>query len=93
MDSDYYQRTHRIFSDSIDQPSSVTVAEIDIKPQHRLSQHEKFRKASICATELASVASEASHVHFNRKIDLMEKLCEYWKLGKEVGLTLLDKGL
>jgi len=90
---DYYQRTHRIFSDSIHQPSSVTIAEIAIKPQRRLSQHEKFRKASICVTELASVASEASHVHFYRKIELMEKLCEYWKLGKEVSLTLLDEGL
>ena len=84
---DYYQR---IFSDNIHQPSSVTIAEIDIKPQCKLSQQEKFRKASICATELASVASEASHVHFYRKVEFME---EYWKSGKEVGLTLLDEGL
>jgi len=29
-----------------------------------IKHHEKFTKASICVTELASVANEASYVHF-----------------------------
>jgi len=82
-----------IIKEQIEFSSSVTIAEIDIKLQRRLSQQEKFRKASIYVTELASVASESSHVHFYCKVELMGKLCEYWKSGKEDGLTLLDKGL
>ena len=63
------------------------------KPPRRLSQHEKFKKASVCTTELAAVISEASHVNFHRRLEIVRSLCEYWKSGKEVGLKLIDEGL
>ena len=60
--------------------------------QHRkkLSQHQKFRKASILTTELASVASEASNMHFERCIDTLRQLLAFWKNGDEVALTKVD---
>ena len=70
---------------------SVAIAEIE-KPPCRLSQHEKLKKANICTTELAAVMSEASHVNYH-KLEMVQKLCEHWKSGKEVGLKLIDEGL
>ena len=36
------------------------------KHRQALTQHQKFREASIITTELASVASVASNVHYVR---------------------------
>lgn len=57
----------------------------------KLSQHEKFRKASVQASELASVASLASNIHFQRRIALLKDLAERWKNGTEVALVDLDE--
>lgn len=43
-------------------------------------------------TQLASVASEASHVHFHRRLKLLKELTDYWRNGEEVGLTEIDEG-
>ena len=44
------------------------------------------------ATELASVASEASKNHFQRCLRLMKDLVDYWKNREEVGLIEIDEG-
>lgn len=89
--SEYYHSTQRLFSEFSLQPSvAITMIE---KPPRRLSQHEKFKKANVCTTELAAVISEASHVNFYRRLEMVQNLCEYWKSGKEVGLKLIDEGL
>ena len=89
----YYKETQRLFSsyNSSTQSSLVTTA----SKQHRrkLSQHEKFRKASILTSELASVASEASNVHFDRRIALLKDLITYWRNGEEVSLMEVEYGM
>ena len=91
--STYYKETQRLFTsyNSSTQSSLVTTA----SKQHRrkLSQHEKFRKASIVTSELASVASEASNVHFDRRIALLKDLIAYWKNGDEVTLMEVEHGM
>ena len=47
----------------------------------RRSQHQKFRKATIITAQLASVASEVSNVHFERRLGLLEDLLVQWKEG------------
>ena len=89
--SEYYRSTQRLFSEFSHEPS-VTIAKIK-KPPRRLSQHEKFKKANVCTTELAAVISEASHVNFHHRLEIVQNLCEYWKSGKEVGLKLINEGL
>jgi len=89
--SAYYRATQRIFSKSSPQPILVTTA----SKEHcrKLSQHEKFRKASILTSELASVASEASHVHFQRHMKLLEDLISHWKCGDEVSIVEVEQGI
>ena len=43
-------------------------------------------------SELASIVSEASRVHFDRRIKLIKELLVYWKNGEEVALKELDYG-
>ena len=54
----YYRSTQRLFLTSSSQPA-VQVMTYSKQHRKKLSQHQKFRKASILTTELASVASEA----------------------------------
>ena len=62
--STYYKSTQRIFSNS--QPTSSLVIVKSNPKTHVLSQQEKYRKALLLTSELASVASVASHIHFER---------------------------
>ena len=55
--------------------------------RRKLSQHQKFRKASLITAELASVASGASGVHFERRIKLLKELLASWKENEEVALV------
>lgn len=75
-------------------PSStdVTVNEVSSKPTRSLSQHQKYRKALVITTELASIVSEASRNHFDRRLKLIKDLLLYWKNGEEVALTEIDDG-
>uniref|UniRef100_A0A1X7UD11 Uncharacterized protein n=1 Tax=Amphimedon queenslandica TaxID=400682 RepID=A0A1X7UD11_AMPQE len=50
------------------------------------TQYERFRKASLITTELASVASEAFNIHFEQKLSSLNDLLKYWKNGKEVAI-------
>ena len=90
--SEYYRATQRIFFTSPPTPSvSVTCSEC--KKPRKVSQHEKFRKANLLTTELATVMSEASHIHFNQRLDLVKDLIRHWKSGNEVGLMDVDDGM
>lgn len=87
----YYRATQRLFSSSTGQPKVVQTTSKSM--YHKLSQHEKFRKALILTSELATVASEASHVHFQRRIDVLGDLISHWKTGNEVTIIEVDKGM
>ena len=63
------------------------------KHKRKLSQHEKYCKALLLTSELASVASGASHIHFHRRMKLLKELIDHWKSGEEVGLVDLDLGV
>ena len=89
--SAYYRATQRLFSSSSSQLLLVTTA----SKEHcrKLSQHEKFRKALVLTSELASVASEASHVHFQRQLNLLQDLITHWKCGDEVAIMEVEEGM
>ena len=59
----------------------------------RLSQHEKFHKAHLLTSELASVASEKSRVHFQQQLEVLEDFITHWKAGNEVTITDVDEGI
>lgn len=67
----YYRDTQRLFSSSTAEPRVIQTTS-KINSRRKLSQHEKYRKALVFTSELASVASEASHVHFKRRLDVLE---------------------
>lgn len=87
----YYKATQRLFSSSSAEPSLELVTSSK-EHQRKLSQHQKFRKASILTNQLASVASEASNVHFKRHMNVLEDLLMRWKEGDEVALVDADEG-
>ena len=89
--SQYYRQTQRLFS-SLSSAPSVTVSQHDSRNERKLSQHEKFRKANILTTELATVISEASHSHYYQRLDLIKKLIDSWKNGEEMALCTVDEG-
>ena len=74
----YYRTTQRIFSVHSSQPA-VEVVTSSKEHSSKLSQHQKFRKASILTAQLASVASEVSTMHFERRFELLEELLASWK--------------
>lgn len=90
--SEYYKKTQRIFFSAAPTPS-VSLSLIKSDKKRNLTQHEKFRKASLLTSELASVMSESSRIHFNRKVDLVKDLIDYWKAGEEVALTPVEDGI
>ena len=87
---------------TIDQPSVCLQKNLPLlllfllqqQPSSRpLSQHEKYRKALLLSSELASVASAASNVHFERRIELLSRLTDHWRRGEEVTVTkVVDYG-
>lgn len=88
----YYHDNQRIFLDMSPSDSNIVeVTQVASKPTRVLSQHQKYRKAVVHTSELASVMSESSGVHFDRRIDLIKDLLQYWKNG-EVALAELDYG-
>ena len=90
--SQYYQETQRIFIAFLPTPTVSDVTFSQIKKQRKLTQHEKFRKSNILTTEIAIAMSEASQVHFIRRLELVKELISQWKSGNEVGLVDIDAG-
>jgi zinc finger SWIM domain-containing protein 3 len=87
----YYRDTQRVFN-SLPATPSLDVSFVDARKQRKLTQHEKFRKATILTTELATIVSEASHIHFYRRLGLLKDLIASWKSGMEVALADVDSG-
>ena len=87
-----YRATQRLFINSSVEPS-FDIVESSSKGKHKLSQHEEYRKASLLTSELASVASGASHVHFDRRLQLLKDLIVHWRSNQEVTLVEVDKGI
>ena len=86
----YYKSTQRLISSSFDSSSSLLIT--SVKRRHRpLSQHEKYRKALHVSSELASIASTASGVHFERRIQLLQKVSEHWRNGEEVTVATANE--
>ena len=84
----YYHSTHRMFSGcSADAPMVTVTSE---KHWQALSQHQKFREASLITTDLALLASMVSNVHYERRIELLKELVDFWKNGQIVGFTELS---
>ena len=88
----YYRSTQRLFLNFSSQ-SSCTVLQSTQRGRRKLSQHEKYRKALPLTSELASVTSNASHVHFHRRLKLLQELIDHWKRGEEVALVDVDEGM
>ena len=88
----YYRSTQRLFFTPNSNPS-LFVAQSNSRKQHKLSQHEKYREAVVLTSQLASVTSMASNVHFHRRMDLLKELLDYWKCGEEVGLVEVEEGM
>ena len=78
-----------IFSADSAQPT-VQVVRSSKEHRQKLSQHQKFRKASIITSQLASVASAVSIRYFERRIKLLNDLLASWRDGTEVALLDLD---
>ena len=84
--AEYYRSTQRMFSVYSAQ-SSLQLVTSTKEHRRKLSQHQKFRKASLITAELASLASGASGVHFERRIKLLKELVASWKENEEVALV------
>lgn len=89
---DYYKATHRFFTEESSDASGDSLLVTSSEHSTKLSQHQKYRQANVVCNQLASVASYASNVHFERRVKLLEELLDYWKCGKEVALTELETG-
>ena len=89
--SAYYRSTQRLFS-SFNPNPELLVTKSKHKGTRKLSQHEKFRKAILLTSELASVVSMASSIHFRRRMKLLQDLTNHRKCGEEVGLKEIDDG-
>ena len=85
----YYQSTHRMFSEHSADVPVVTVT--SAKHRKALSQHQKFCESSLITTELASLTSMASNIHYERRLELLKKLAEFWKNGQMFGLTEISQ--
>ena len=77
----YYRSTERLFADKSPHSSSLLVTTVT-KSSRPLSQHEKYCKALLLSSELASVASAASNVHFERRIELLSRLTDHWRRAR-----------
>ena len=72
----YYRSTQRLFAEK-SSPSSSLLVTTATKSSRPLSQHEKYRKALLLSSELASVASAASNVHFEHRIELLSRFTDH----------------
>ena len=80
----------RLYSHSSSSPSLST--SIHIQPAvSKLSQHQKFLKAAVVTSQLATVVSEACGARFTQRMGLLKELMDFWKNGDEVALVEIDR--
>lgn len=53
---------------------------------------KKYRKATYLTSELESIVSESSGIHFDHKMKFLKELIDLWKCGQEVAITEVDEG-
>lgn len=56
-----------------------------------LTAHQKFRVASVVATELAALVSEAPMRHFETRLQQLRDLCNAWKDDRETVVQVLGE--
>ena len=81
----YYESTQGIFTAAVPEPS-LTLTTSKLKSGRKLIQNDKYRKGLVLTTQFASTASEASHVHFHRRLKLLKELADCWRNEEEVAI-------
>ena len=82
---DCNQSTQRLFCNSPSQP--VILLSSFKEHARKLTQHEKFLKASVACSQVASIARFSSKNHFQRRMKLLNDVFDFWKTGTEVSLV------
>ena len=88
----YYDSQKALFDIAPSSSTSLEVSQVKAAPSRAMSQHQKYRKATYLTSELASIVSESSGIHFDRKMKFLKELIDSWKCGQEVALTEVDEG-
>ena len=88
----YYDSQKALFNIAPSSSTSLEVSQVKAAPSRAMSQYQKYRKATYLTSELASIVSESSGIHFDRKIKFLKELIDSWKCGQEVALTKVDEG-
>ena len=88
----YYDSQKALFDIAPSSSTSLEVSQVKAAPSCAMSQHQKYRKATYLTSELASIVSESSGIHFDRKMKFLKELIDSWKCGQEVALTEVDEG-
>lgn len=73
-----------------DVPQSGQITLSTVNKPRILSAHQKFRMASIVATELATLVSEVPMRHFDSRLQQMRDLCNAWKTDRETAVQVLN---
>ena len=89
--SDYYNHHQRIFA-NLHSVAALNISHVPQKSTSVLSAQQKYRKAALITSELASITSESSGILFDRRIELLQDLISSWKKGKEICLMEVDSG-
>ena len=76
---------------SVSASTALQVTEVTSNRSCSLSQYYSYVYSYVSAalwsrSQLTSIASEASGIHFNRRLNLLKHLVDLWKCGEEVGL-------
>ncbi|XP_003245327.1 uncharacterized protein LOC100571585 isoform X2 [Acyrthosiphon pisum] len=88
----YYYKTQRVFQnvEVAVSDSDTTVTTLYRKKKKVPTTHEKFRKATLIGAKISELISQASNVHFYRKIEQLECIYNNWLKGHEVSIQVLD---
>ena len=91
MDPWYFKATQSLFL-QCENDSCASVIVHSHQTKRAVSESQKFRIASWCTAELASTMSTKSGFHFDRAVQIIERLSNYWKEGLEVDIVPLSEG-
>ena len=85
----YCRKTQRVFkaTKSVSQPVHLTQS--PCRSNKKLNQNERFRKANQTCTKLASIASEAGGMLYERRLETLQMLQKFWENNEEVCIIQL----
>lgn len=89
MDKNFYAR-HQQAINGNDVPQSTQVGLATVSRSSMLAAHQKFRMASIVATELAPLVSESPMRHSEYRMLQMHALCNAWKADRQTAVQVLN---